>query len=643
MMKNHLNLIIGIALLLSLYSLPAYCQESDNKTLDNITSLTELASWLENNPPEVVTLSGITGQRILSQSLTALRQNVDQLQNYLRANGVIGAKWANVLFLDELKTTIKEPSPDLEALRNIHKRFHSHQWGLEVTEIRRVAEGLDDYIYLRITIEENIDPSDGLKEAISRLITVLKKTNRSTLETTIEINKIVEWLEGNRQAPEICQAIRRLTKKYNFYVQVSDNLALKFISRPVDQTEPILEYVGGRQQSGNAHIVGEITGKLNPDPNKINLSVILSGAANAATITQTRNITVSATSNSSLYAIKDIYFDCQQLSSPPARSSAQVRSTITGINSPGGLVQSVAVNRVNEMKPQAEADAAYKARVRLETMMNKELGGMIAKANAQFKQTSEMYRARGLYPDPFDCSTTERSLKLRAHISDGIPIIPQALPEAPDNSDIFVAIHQSAIIESCKTMLSDLKANQRVFTAIARSMVPEKAYNELSKKAAQNKDSNATAIDGNIYFNDQYPVNIQFTNNTVIIDIRIDAFQGKDSSSPTEIPMNLSTAYKIDRIDKNGIWFIRTKEPELVPRDFETEIRKLTTPETTLRNRLQGDMKNTFPPSFQIKPLKLDDISDKNNPDAIQLTGTIKPVSVKAANGWLTINWLYQE
>ena len=54
-------------------------------------------------------------------------------------------------------------------------------------------------------------------------------------------------------------------------------------------------------------------------------------------------------------------------------------------------------------------------------------------------------------------------------------------------------------------------------------------------------------------------------------------------------------------------------------------------------------MKNTFPPSFQIKPLKLDDISDKNNPDAIQLTGTIKPVSVKAANGWLTINWLYQE
>lgn len=643
MKKNHLYLAAGIALLFSLFSLPSQSQESNKKTLESVTSLTELASWLEENPPEVVNLSGITGKRILTQSLATLRQNVDQLQTYLRSNGEIGMKWAKVLYLDELKTAINAKSPNLEELQSIHKHFHSHQWGLEVTEIRRVAKGLHNYILLRITIEENIDPSDGLKEAINRLITALKKTNKSTLETTAEINEIVNWLEDNQQAPEICQTIRRLTEKHNLYAQISDNLALKFISRPVNQTQQITDNIAGKQQNGNVHIVGEVSGKFNPDPNKINLSVILNGVASGITVTQTRNVTVTASSTNTLYAIKDILFDSQQLSSPPARSYVQIRSTITGINSPGGLVQSIAVNRINEMKPQADAEAALKARIRLESALNKELGSLIAKANNQFKQTSEMYRIRGLYPNPFNCSTTEHSLKFYAHISDGIPIIPQEAPEAPDKSDIFIAVHQSAIIESCKAMLADLKANQRVFMAIARSMLPENAYNELSKKAADNKNNNATAIDGNIYFNAQYPVSIQFTNNTIVIDLRIDAFQGKDGATPQEIPMNLSTAYKIEKIDKNGIWFVRIKEPELVPRDFETGVRKLTTPETTLRNRLQGDLKNSFPPSFQINPLKLDDISEKRNPDAIKLTGTIRPVSAKAANGWLTINWLYQE
>lgn len=638
-MKLNQLFIVALALLIPHSPLTSFCEEPNNEALNNIQSLTELASWLEKNPPEVVPLSGITGQRLLSQSLTTLRQNVDKLQYYLRTNGDIGVKWAKILSLDELKTVLREASPDLGSLEKINSHFHSHQWGLEVTEIRRVAKGLNDYILLRMTIEENIDPAEGLKEAIDRLIKVLKKTNNSSLDSTSELNVIVNWLETNRQAPEICQAIRRLSNKYNFYAQISDNLVLKFFDRPIDQTQPISEYIVGRLQSGKTHTVGNITGKLNPDPDKINLSVILNGSTSGNSYSQSRNITVWSASNNTLYGIKNIYFDGQQLTTTPARSNVQVKSTITGINSPGGLIQSAATSRIYELKPQADAETSYKTRARLEGSMNKELGARITKANSRLKQGSELYRARGIYPDPFNCSTTEHELKFKGLVSDGIPIISHDIPEAPQNSDIFVAIHQSAIIESCKTMLSDLKANQRVFMAIARSMLPEKAYEELSKKAAKN----TAASGGHIFFNAQYPVNVQFTDDTIIIDIRIDAFQGKDSASPQEIPMNLSLAYKIDKIDKNGVSFKRTKEPELVPRDFETETRRLTTQETTLRNRLQKELKDSLPDSFQIKPLKLDEMTDKNNPDAVKITGTIKPVSAKAADGWLTINWVYQE
>ena len=642
MKLNHTNIAAGIALLFILCALPSYGQESNTQTLNNVTSLTELASWLEKNPPEVVSLSGITGQRILSQSLINLRQDVEHLRNYLRGNGEIGAKWMKVLLLDELRAAVNQTSPNLETLENIQGRFHSHQWGLEVTEIRQVAKRLNDYLLLRNAIDENFDPTDGVKEAISRLITVLKKSNRQTFDSTVELNVIVNWLESNRQAPEVCQAVRRLTGKYNFHAQVSDKLVLKFLNRPVDQTQQITEYIVGRPQSGRIRTVGEVTGQFNPDPDKINLSVILNGVASGNMVSQARNVTVTSTTNNNIRAVKNIYFDGKQITAPPARANVQIHSTITGINSPGGLVQSAATNRIRELKPQADAEATYKARARVENSMNKEVGDMIAKANARFRETSELYRARGLYPDPFDCSATEHALIFNALVSDGIPLIMQTVPEAPAYSDVFIAIHQSAIMESCKTMLADLKANQRVFLAIAKSMLPDKAYNELAKNSAK-KSANAELSGGNIYFNDQYPVNVRFTNNTVTFDIRIDAFQGKDSSSPQEIPMNLSMAYKIDRIDKNGIWFVRIKEPELVPRDFETEVRKLRPQETTLRNRLQGELKDSFPATFQIKPWKLEELSDSSNPNAVKLTGTLRPVAAKAANGWLTINWQLQE
>ena len=643
MKQNHPFLVVGIALLFSLCTQPSYSEESNIETLNNITSLTELASWLEKNPPETVPLSGITGQRMLSQTLTTLRQDVVQLWNYLRVNGEIGAKWSKVLLMDELRTAINQPSPNIETLEKIHKRFHSHQWGLEVTEIRKVAKSLNDYILLRVTIEENIDPAEGLKEATSRLIAVLKKSNQPSFEATSEINTIVSWLEDNRQAPEICQAVRRLTKNYNLHAQISDKLVFKFLNRPIDQTQQVTEYIVGRPQSGRIHTVGETVGQFNPDPNKINLSVILDGVASGNMFSQARNVTVSSSTNNKIHAVKSIFFDGKLLSSPPARSTVQVNSKITGISSPGGLVQSAATNRAYELKPQADAEATYKARYRVENSMNKQVGDMIARANSRFKQTSELYRARGLYPDPFDCSTTEHALLFNAYVSDGIPLIPQTFPEVPKDSDIFVAIHQSAIMESCKTMLADLKVNQRVFMAIAKSMLPENAYNELVKNTSKNKDNNPVASGGHIYFNAQYPVNVQFNNDTITIELRIDAFQGKESSTPQEIPMNLTTSYKIDKIDKNGISFVRIKEPELIPRDFETETRKLTTQETTLRNRLQKDLKDSFPAKFQIKPRKLDEMTDRNNPNAIKVTGTIQPVAAKAANGWLTINWQLQE
>ena len=172
-------------------------------------------------------------------------------------------------------------------------------------------------------------------------------------------------------------------------------------------------------------------------------------------------------------------------------------------------------------------------------------------------------------------------------------------------------------------------------------MLPEDAYNEMAKNAA--KKQNSVSSGGYVYFNADYPLNVQFNNNTITISIRFDGFQGKDSSGIQSVPMNLTTAYKIDKVDKTGISFVRIKEPELIPRDFETGVRKLTTQETTLRNRLQGELKDSLPAKFLIQPRKLDGLTDQSNPNAVKVTGTLQPVAATAANGWLTINWQLQE
>lgn len=641
MKLNHIFALVGTLLLTLVLTPPSSGQES---SLDSVSSLPELATWLEKNPPAVTPITGDNGKKFLAEALTTLRQKTERLRVYLYNNGAIGSKWTRALYLDDLRRALAQYSPSLESLEVVQSRFHSHQWGLEVTEIREVAKALDNYVTLRLAIDENFDPTEGLKESTERLIKALKTADKASFKTTSEINEAVRWLEEYRQAPELCKAIQRLAGQHNLFFQFSDNFVLRFFNRDVDQTQQIAEYIVGRPQYGRIRTVGTTKGQFNPDPQKINISIVLNAVASGNTYSQARNVTVYSTSSNKLYATKDIYFDGQQLSTKPANSTAQINSRITGINSSGGLVQSVATNKAYELKPQADAEANYKARVRVETSVNNEVNALVNKARTRFADFTELYRARGIYPSPFNCSTTENKLELKGLVSDGVTIINQAVPQAPEKSDIFIAVHQSALIEAAKMMFADLKADQRVFLAIANSILPEEAYKEfaqeLQKRAEQ---SNNNLANGYIYFNEDYPLTVQFAKNEISFAVRIDGFQANNNADVQEIPMNFTATYKIGKIDNSGVTFVLAKEPELIPRDFEDGNRKLKAQETTLRNRIQGEFKDSFPKSFQIKSRALSEMTNKNNPQAPNLTGTLKPVSVKADNGWLTINWLIED
>lgn len=647
MKQNHFVLIAVIAAALFQVSAQAFAQNpgTASSALSTIQTLPELGKWLEKNPPAVYPINNpATAQQELTVALANLRQNANHLINYLRQNGEIGQKWAKVLNTEGLRATLSQAEPNLEELEKIHEKFHSHQWGLEITEIRRVADGLNDYVLLRMIVADNIDPSDGVKQAAARLIRVLKASDKPSFESVSELNEVLTWLKQYRQMPNVCQAIERISSKSNFFAQLSDKFVLKFLNAPIDQTEQVQEYIVGTPQRGWVRTVGRTSGAFNPDPSRINLSISVNALSGGNMVAQTGNVAVSSVSNNSIYVIKDIFFDGRQFLTTPARSAAQVNSQITGVDSPGGLVQLIATNRANDMKPQAEAEAAYKARVRAETAMNNTVTKMLINTNTRFTQFSELYRARGLFPHPFICSTTKNQLQFQGLIKDNHPLlINSAVPKAPQNADIYMAIHQTALMEVAKTMLSDIKADRTVFLSMAQSMMPTSAFKKLRENVRKN-DAKARAEkreiqSGYVYFNSDYPASVQFTGNTIQIAVRMEAFQGKGDKSIQEIPMNLTVAYKIEGIVKDGIRFVRVGNAELLPRDFETGKRKLTTQETTIRNRLADDLQAAFPDDFVVKSGAISEMIRNDSPLKSTMTGQLKPVLAKAENGWLTLAW----
>ncbi len=617
----------------------------DKPVPDTVKTLSDLAAWLDTNPPVVVPINTPESNKaFLNNSLTELRNSGNVLINYLAVNGEIGRKWYKVLGIDALRAALSQQEPNLEELEKVYQKFHSHQWGLEVSELNNVANGLKDYILLRLIVQEGIDPQAGLEQATQRLTKVLKSRDNTSIADVLEFNEIMTWVKQNRQMPEVCKALDRLTETPNLQAELSDNFVLRFLDAPVDQTQQVNEIIVGTPQHGVVRTVGETTGAFVPDPNRINMTISLNAKTSGNTYAQSGRVTVSSVTNNTIYVVKSIFFDGQKFLTTPALSSVQVNSYIAGIDSPGGLVQSIASNRASEMKPQADAEAGLKARIRAESAMNDTVVKMLSNTNTRFSQFSELYRARGLFPAPFLCSTTKDKLIFKGVIKDNLPILCTSNPSNPGNNDIYVAVHQSAIMEIGKVMLSDLKADNKVFMAIAESMLPAQAFSKVkenaAKRAAEDKAAGKEAPQGYVYFNPDYPVGIQFIDNQVKVAIRIDAFQGSGDKPLQEIPMNLTFAYKIEPVSGDQVKFVQTEKPELIPRDFETGKRKLTAQETTLRNRLTGELEQLIPHDFAIKAGQLSDMIRSDSPIKSTVKGKLVPRLAQTKDGWLQLGWV---
>ena len=106
--------------------------------------------------------------------------------------------------------------------------------------------------------------------------------------------------------------------------------------------------------------------------------------------------------------------------------------------------------------------------------------------------------------------------------------------------------------------------------------------------------------------------------------------------------MNFSACYKPELAkDEQGqsmIRFTLQDEVEFVPRDFETQKRSMTKPETTLRNRMGDAVERLFPKDFVIETSDMM-VKGSAKDSASEKVGRMVPVAVDARDGWLQIGW----
>lgn len=638
-------------LLAGLFSfIPGLVHADSGNPYQSIETYKALAEALEKNPPAPVSLTEpLNGVLPVDQSLQELRGQLKSLTAYLKNSGRIGQKWSAILHLPELTAETNKKSPDIAKLEEYLAPFRSHIWGLEVEVLQNAGVCLQDYIGLRILIEDKVDLAESLQSVLPDLIKTLKQADSGSFQSAAELNAFLMWAKQYRQLSDVCAQIRYLACRNNLSIAVSEKTIQRYASQPVNRTVAIQETIQGVQQRGTMKMLGTNQFELIPNADKIGLRLTLDATGTGATTGYAeRGVRITSNATNIIKATKEIYFDGTTFSLTPTVANVTVNSKVTGLNAPSPVVQRAAQNRISESRAAANREATQKAQARTRANLDREITQLTQQATKNLRDFSLLYKERGVYPNPFKCSSFEDHVLIEGFTQRYFALCSQPRPEFSGEYDIRVSVHQSMPTEFAKGLLADLRANEKTFLTIAQSMLPPPAFAKFKESYEERRKKNQTENNeelsqGYLYFNANYPLMVEFKDGKAFFALRVDAFQGDLTKKTQDIPMNISACYKPelgrDEQGRSVIRFVLQDKVEFVPRDFETQRRSMTKQETTLRNRMGDEIGKIFPKDFV---LDASDMLVKKNPQdkkATEKVGTLVPVAIDIKNGWLQIGW----
>ena len=254
------------------------------------------------------------------------------------------------------------------------------------------------------------------------------------------------WLDATGNAPQLVAAVRARHSQPNLRFLVTESLAQRLASRPVNNRQPVNEVILGRQIFGDATTNGQVQIDFVDDPDQAHFSIHMLGVSNGNSHTHQGPVTAYAGSYADVEARRSILANIGGLIEYAPYGAANLSSEFRGVNCIR-LVEKVALKQYERDKNASEAIGARRMEQRVISEFGKESSTAIRNAKDRMAQARRDSQSQlGLVPPMYIRTTNDYLLGfgLKAETFQiSAPTAPPSSITVP--ADILLQIHESML------------------------------------------------------------------------------------------------------------------------------------------------------------------------------------------------------
>ena len=562
----------------------------------------------------------------LAAAAARLREALGPLDRLL-ARSPSGAAWKT--YLDWPALTAQAASgaaADPAVLRRLQKRLDAEENGLEMPPFAAVRRAVTAYA----------EAADAAKDPNARAVygqrleklaaAVATGAAAGTADALDPVGPLLARLEESGQAPATVARVRSAVNRPNLFLDVDESLLGSAVNRAVDETAAIEDTVLGTRVRGSGRTTGLVLLDFVPSLQQAVVDLKLDATNHSNTRGSQGPVTVHTLGTTTIGARKRILIDDRRVTALPveAHADTDTRTAGIGVNKRFGqrLIRKVASRKIAEMRPQAEAISAAKARDRVRTQFEEQTGSAISQAarDYQTKFRGPLIE-RGWYPELLQMSTSDSRLSVTARKALADQIGAFTAPPAVDADAVLAArVHETLVNNAAEITLGGRTITQQFVEEQIK-----KNNGTLPEALGNDPDQQPWSIT----FAKRKPVELDAGDDRVKVTVRGSRFTSGEREFPA---MDIWAAYRIEP-GPAGVRLVRDGDVQIYPPGFVPGGgEKLTMQETSLRRILQKRFNKVFKEVVDVEPLKL--------PGELERAGPLPMEQLVARkDGWVAVGW----
>ena len=590
-----------------------------------LVSASELESLASNPLGTTPAFEAVSDSRLVTAA-AKLRAALGPLDSWLNRSRS-GPGWRTYLDWPALQQqAASAQNADVDTLARLYRRFDSGAEGLELARFAAARRALGSYLEA-VGTAKNPKAEEVYGRRLEQLAgAVATAAAAGTPEPLEPVGPILARLEESGQAAGVVQRIRRAVARPNLLLEVDESLLARSVNRAVDETAPVNDVVLGTRVRGTGHTTGFVTLDFQPSLDRAVVELRLDATNHSRTRGGQGPVTVHTLGTTTINASKRVLIDEQGVTALPveAHTDVDTKTTGIGVNKRFGkrIITKIASRKVAEMRPQAEAISAERARERVRSQFEAQTAEPIAQASRDY-QTKFRQRLmdRGWYPELLHLNTDEQRMYVTARKSLADQVAAFSHPPAVDpNAVLSARLHQSFFNNIAEQELA------------GRTLTKERLEEQLEKAGRTMPDSLESEQDQppwSITFAKRRPVELKVGDGTVRLTVRGSGYTSGDREFDA---MDVWASYRIES-EAGRYRLVRDGDVQIYPPDFVPGGgKKLSVQQTSLRGILQKRFNKVFDEVIEIEPLEL--------PGELAAAGPL-PLEQLAArkDGWLAAGW----